>query len=69
MAQAGHNDGPAEALGRRRINLGRVRRLSAEETRQLATLAGQIVNLGLDVTIEIESSGRATVATADELST
>lgn len=67
MVQAGHNDGPAEALGRRLINLGRVRRLSAEETRQLATLAGQIVNLGLDVTIEIESSGQATVTYRHEL--
>ncbi|MBN1174298.1 MAG: hypothetical protein JXA67_19160 [Micromonosporaceae bacterium] len=64
---AGDGDRTATILGRRLVSLGRVLRLDVHEVNQLAALAGNVVNLGLDITLDIASDNRATVTYRHEL--
>ncbi|MBT8225254.1 MAG: hypothetical protein HKP61_09235 [Dactylosporangium sp.] len=57
----GDGDQSAYTLGRRLVALGRVLRLDAHEINQLATLAGNVVNLALDVTLDIAADDTATI--------
>jgi hypothetical protein len=54
-------------LGSRLLALSRELGLSAEETRQLAGLAGNVVDLDLRIDIEIDPEGWATVTYSSEL--
>ncbi|MGW0231940.1 hypothetical protein ACWDWO_26840 [Actinopolymorpha singaporensis] len=52
----------ARAVGRRLIELQKVRRLSDDELHELANLAGNVVELAETVDIEIDADGSATVS-------
>ena len=54
-------DSLASQLGRRIIELSRLMRLTDAETRQLANLAGHIVELELNLDIDIDRDGKAQV--------
>jgi hypothetical protein len=58
---------PAPALGRKLIALQHKLRLSDSDTRQLARLAGHVVDLSLAIAIAIEPSGNAVVTYEHEI--
>jgi hypothetical protein len=65
-ARAGQSS-TTEDIERRLIALGRVKRLSAEEIHQLASLAGNLVDLELAVSIDIQPDGAARVSYRQEV--
>jgi hypothetical protein len=60
-------DDDAYTLGRRLLATARVLRLDAAELGQLAALAGNVVNLALDVTIDLAADGTARVTYRHDL--
>jgi hypothetical protein len=54
-------------LGQRLLTLGKVRQLPTSEVEQLARLAGNIVELDLNIQLDIVGDGRATVSYRHEL--
>jgi hypothetical protein len=66
-SQAEGAHGPARELGRRLLELKRIRRLSDEESNQLAGLSGNIVELSVRIDFDIDPHGWAQVAYRQEL--
>jgi len=61
------SDGTAGVIARRLVVLQQRERISQEEMRQLAALAGHIVDLDVRIQIEIESDGWSTITVHQQL--
>lgn len=64
---AGETTDATQSIGRRLLSLSKVHRLSGKETAQLAGLAGNVVELSLNVDIDIAADGFACVSYHHEL--